>query len=140
MSDIAEFLAAQRAGSAEARIEWYEAGASGSVRFVFSLESGAWTLDRRPRGAAEGATGVLTPEQVEALRSLAAQIRPEDDPGGPDLSASGVQELLVVLGGSRVDVRGGEAEWFPARPEALVRALIAMIPGFPRGGRPNTCA
>ena len=138
MSDIAEFLAAQRAGSAEPRIEWYEAGASGSVRCKVSLDSGAWTLERRSAAGTGSTTGILPPEEAEALRALAALVKQEDDPGGPGLSSSGLEELLVALGGTEVNVRGGESEGFPDRPEAVVRALNRLIPDFDAYGRPET--
>lgn len=137
MADMASILAAisdKRAGTP--RVEWYEAGATGWARCVVSLESGLWTLERRIDGELTATNGVLDGDLVEGLRDLAAQVQPEDDPGGPDLSASGLQTLRVVVDGAVVDVRGGESEWFPERPERLVRHLVRVIPGFPGYNRP----
>lgn len=117
------------------RVEWTEDGAGRSVRFALDLATGAWTFSGRRRAQWHTASGLLDRAALDALDALAAQVTPADDPGGPDLSASGDQDLRVVRSGDTVRVRHGESERLPARPEAVVRAILALVPGWPSAGR-----
>ena len=113
------------------RVEWYEAGAAGVSQWTLSLESGAWTLSVSKRGVAVDRAGTISEPELAAIYFLAESVRPEDSPGGPDLSASGVQTLLVVACGGKIEVRGGEAETFPTAPEELILSVLANMPACP---------
>lgn len=112
------------------RVEWAEDGAGRSVRFALDLATGAWTFSARRSAQEHTASGLLDRASLDAIDALAAQVTPADDPGGPDLSASGDQDLRVVRSGVTVLVRHGESEGLPARPEAVVRAILALVPGW----------
>lgn len=117
------------------RVEWTEDGAGRSVRFALDLATGAWTFTARHSAQEHAASGRLDRAALDAIDALAAQVTPADDPGGPDPSASGVQDLRVVRNGDTVGVHHGESERLPARPEAVVRAILALVPGWPSAGR-----